>query len=372
MEQGERSVEAMVERFSRYRGKRVLVTGHTGFKGGWLSLWLEQLGAEVHGLALDPVTTPDLYRFLKPVFSSDLRCDIRDSGAVKRCVSEVRPEVVFHLAAQPIVLESYRNPIETLEVNVMGTAYLLQAIRELEYPCDVVVVTSDKCYHNQEWEFSYREVDPLGGKDVYSASKAAAEVITSALEFSFFRKSEGLGNVATARGGNVIGGGDFSENRIVPDAMKAFSKGEVLGIRNPGATRPWQHVLDCLSGYLTLADWLATSEAENSEFRAFNFGPTAGSHRSVGDLVREVGKFWDGEWRDDSRPDMPHEAGRLAVSIDRAATILDWKPTLSFSEAVEATVVWYRRFYEGPEDQGILSLMREQIKDYMDRFERDV
>jgi len=309
---------------------------------------------------LDPPTDPNLFAVVADGLDGDFRCDVRDLGGLRRVVNEIQPDFVFHLAAQPLVLDSYRNPLDTLTTNVVGTANLLECLRDVDQPCACVVVTSDKCYANQEWEFAYRECDPLGGKDVYSASKAAAEIMTAAWERSFFQS--GPVRIATARGGNVIGGGDFAPNRIVPDAMKAFSEGEALSVRSPAATRPWQHVLDCLGGYLALGQWLAGPSAVPSPHRSFNFGPDPGSLRSVRDLLGEIQKHWPGEWVDASLPDQPHEAGRLAVAIDRAAAVLGWKPSWHFSEAVENTVAWYRLFYGGAGRDELKGAMLQQMK----------
>lgn len=347
---------------SVFQGKSVLITGHTGFKGSWLGFWLNRLGASVHGLSLDPPTEENLFNIVCSSFATDNRIDIRDAGKVARLVERVQPEFVFHLAAQPIVKESYRTPVETMSTNVMGTAHLLEAIRRWDGSCHVVVVTSDKCYANKEWEFAYREEDPLGGHDVYSASKAAAEIVVGAWEQSFFSQ-EVSQNVATARGGNVIGGGDFAADRIVPDAMKAFASNQPLDVRSPGSVRPWQHVLDCLSGYLELATWLASEEGSKSRLRCFNFGPVSSQQFSVRDLLDEVMKHWNGEVLSNERNGKDHhEAGRLAVSIDRASCVLGWNPALSFPEAVDYTVQWYRAYFEGQEKGEIRNLMASQIE----------
>lgn len=347
---------------SSFRGKSVLITGHTGFKGAWLGFWLNRLGATVHGLSLDPPTEVNLFEIVGKSFETDSRIDIRDPREVADLVKRVQPQFLFHLAAQPIVKESYRTPLETMSTNVMGTAHLLEAVRRLDAACHVIVVTSDKCYANKEWEFAYREEDPLGGHDVYSASKAAAEIVVGAWERSFFSQKLDQ-NVASARGGNVIGGGDFAADRILPDAMKAFAGGRALEVRSPGSIRPWQHVLDCLSGYLELAAWLATEEGSNSDLRCFNFGPVSSLQYSVGDLLEEIKKHWHGEvllQTEDAR--VHHEAGRLAVSIDRAACVLGWMPSFTFQEAVDFTVQWYREYFGRGDHEGIRSLMASQVE----------
>jgi len=347
---------------SVFQGKSVLITGHTGFKGGWLGFWLNRLGASVHGLSLDPPTKENLFEIVGSSFATDNRIDIRNPEEVARLVERVQPEFVFHLAAQPIVKESYRSPVDTMSTNVIGTAHLLEAVRSLDGACHVVVVTSDKCYANKEWEFAYREEDPLGGHDVYSASKAAAEIVVGAWERSFFSQDASQ-NVATARGGNVIGGGDFAADRIVPDAMKAFASNQPLEVRSPASIRPWQHVLDCLSGYLELATWLASEVGSESRLRCFNFGPVSSLQFSVRDLLDEVTKHWRGEVLSNERNGGGHhEAGRLAVSIDRASCVLGWKPALAFPEAVDFAVQWYRAYFGGQEKDEIRNLMISQIE----------
>lgn len=349
-----------------FSGKRVLVTGHTGFKGAWLSHWLARLGAEVSGFALDPDPAHEtLFDIVREggafVDGGDHRGDLLDAAAVNDSVGGARPDFVFHLAAQSLVRRSYANPVETLAVNVVGTARLLEAVREKAPEAVVVVVTSDKCYENREWSYAYRETDVLGGHDVYSASKAATELIAAAWRRSFFG---GSGRIATARAGNVIGGGDFAEDRIVPDLVRTLQAGDVLGVRSPGATRPWQHVLDCLSGYLWLARWLAHDPP--TEDRAFNFGPVAESERSVADLVEECLRHWPGRWEDLSAKEKPHEANRLAVSIDRARSILGWRSTWDFGRAVGEAMAWYRTHAGGAEPQALRALMDRQIAEFAD------
>ena len=346
-----------------YRGKTVLVTGHSGFKGSWLALWLSELGARVAGCSLDP-PEDSLFPIVAPAVGEDFRGDIRDAEALTDLVQRVEPDFVFHLAAQPLVLESYRAPLDSLTVNVLGTAHLLEALRGLDHPCHCVVVTSDKCYLNREWEFAYRETDLLGGHDVYSASKAAAEIVAAAWEKSFFREL-GRGHVATARGGNVIGGGDFAENRLVPDCMRALAEDRPIEVRRPDSVRPWQHVLDCLSGYLRLGEWLASGDAADHEsMRSFNFGPPPEAQRPVRELVEEILRCWPGQWSDASDPNAPHEAGRLAVSIERAGSILGWRPTWSFAETVHRTVDYYRAHYDGASREELANRLREQIAQF--------
>ena len=327
-----------------WNGRRVLLTGHTGFKGSWLALWLLELGAKVTGLALPTESNLNLFSQLK---LEDKLChregDIRDAELVKDVVLETQPEVVLHLAAQPLVRFSYQEPVATWSTNVMGTIHVLEALRLLSQPCSAVLITTDKVYRNNEWVYGYRESDPLGGHDPYSSSKAAAEIAISSWRSSF------CGNlpyqtpylrVASARAGNVIGGGDWAHDRIVPDAMRALSRNKTIAVRNPNATRPWQHVLEPLGGYLCLAE--ALSDSADQE-KAFNFGPPLEANRPVRDLVEEALKHWSGTWEDHSQPNAPHEANLLNLVIDRAHHELGWKPRWNFSTTVERTVNWYRR-----------------------------
>jgi CDP-glucose 4,6-dehydratase len=323
-----------------WQGRRVLVTGHTGFKGAWLSLWLADAGARVTGIALEPDTEPSLFNQLGLAPDIDHRIlDIRDAEGVARAIAETAPDVVLHLAAQSLVLRGYREPVDTWTVNVMGTIHLLEALRRLEKPCAAVIVTTDKVYENRNWEFGYRENDPLGGHDSYSASKAAAEIAVSCWRRSFLN-GDGV-RVASARAGNVIGGGDWSENRIVPDIVRALSAGRPVEVRNRGATRPWQHVLEPLGGYLHLARQLL--ESEDTRYQdAFNFGPDAEASRTVGELVAECLKHWPGSAIDLSLRNAPHEAGRLSLVVERARERLGWRPRWSFGRGVAETIAWYK------------------------------
>jgi CDP-glucose 4,6-dehydratase len=331
-----------------YRGRRVLVTGHTGFKGAWLTEWLLALGAKVSGIALAPNTDPSLFQQLGLETRLDHHIqDIRQPGAIATILRDFRPDFVFHLAAQPLVRLSYEQPVETWETNVLGVIHLLEALRSLDHPCAAVFVTTDKCYENREWLYAYREADPLGGHDPYSSSKAGAEIAITAWRRSFFPESSPV-KIATARAGNVIGGGDWALDRIVPDAMRALARGETIPVRNKTATRPWQHVLEPLGGYLWLAARMAEpalagpSAPEPIRFRdAFNFGPRLESNRTVAELVIEILKYRPGQWEDRSDPKAPHEAGLLNLSIEKAFHLLKWRPVWDFEETVARTVDWY-------------------------------
>jgi CDP-glucose 4,6-dehydratase len=325
-----------------YAGKRALVTGHTGFKGGWLSLWLTRLGAKVGGISLETPTNPNFYETIRPgVFGWELECDVCDLKALNAAIKQWKPDIIFHMAAQSLVRRSYANPVETFETNALGTAHLLEAVRSNKLPCPVVVITTDKCYENRGEENGYRETDPLGGHDVYSMSKAAAELIVQSWRKSFFQPNPKLGNIASVRAGNVIGGGDYAEDRIVPDCIRALQAGRPIPVRNPSATRPWQHVLDCLSGYLWLGACLSGAEKQTLLASAFNFGPGANSNLPVRKLVDEILKIWPGRWEQTGQTDAPHEAGKLNLDITKAAELLHWFPIWSFAEAIQKTVVWY-------------------------------
>lgn len=338
-----------------YRGRRIFVTGHTGFKGSWLTEWLLKLGAQVTGYALPPPTNPALFEQLGLSARIEHRIgDVRDLEALSRAMREAKPEFVFHLAAQPLVRASYVQPVETFATNVMGTVNVMEAARGLGHPCRLVVVTTDKCYENREWLHSYREEDSVGGWDPYSASKGAAEIAASAYRRSYFNSPASLVRLATARAGNVIGGGDWAQDRIVPDCIRALRVGAAIPVRNRVATRPWQHVLEPLSGYLWLGAALdAATELPGVNFppetyaTAFNFGPTLASNRTVRDLVEEVVKTWPGCWEDRSDPHAPHEAKLLNLAIDKAQHLLSWAPVWSFEQTVRQTVEWYRQVDAG-------------------------
>jgi len=332
-----------------FRDKRVLLTGHTGFKGSWLAEWLLLLGARVTGYSLPPPTSPALFEQLGHATRLDhVIGDVRDLAALRDVVDRVKPDFVFHLAAQSLVRLSYSLPVETYSANVMGTVNVLEAVRLAGRRCVVVVVTTDKCYENREWVHSYREEDPMGGHDPYSSSKGAAELVVSAYRQSYFSHSDSLVRLASARAGNVIGGGDWALDRIVPDCIRSLARGDVVPVRNKIATRPWQHVLEPLSGYLWLGALLANPTLIPGRIPtvfqgAYNFGPPPDSNRTVADLVTEVLKHWPGEWRDQSDPKAVHEATLLNLSTDKAFHFLKWKPVWSFAETIAQTVSWYRK-----------------------------
>ena len=357
-----------------YAGKRVLVTGHTGFKGAWLCEWLLALGAEVHGLALPP-GEPSLFAALDLARRMKHRvADIRDESALYAALDEIRPEFIFHLAAQSLVRMSYREPLATFATNTLGTANLLEAARDLNLPCSVVVVTTDKCYENDGRPRRFREGDPLGGHDPYSASKAAAELVVGAYRDSFFRDEDSPVAVASARAGNVIGGGDWAEDRLVPDCMRALSAGNPIPVRNPDFTRPWQHVLEPLGGYLLLGVKLeaaraAQASAELARYaQAFNFGPESEANRSVRDLVEEILREWPGRWEQITMQKHLPEAPLLALDITRAREVLGWQPLWDFPTATAQTVAWYRRYYGVAADHrpgSMREFTREQIQEYI-------
>ena len=352
---------------SHYKGKKVILTGHTGFKGSWMAEWLLLLGAEVHGYALDPLPEAVFYDQLglSERLASDTRGDLRDYETLKNLLQEVDPDFIFHLAAQPLVRLSYEIPVETFEVNVMGSINLMEAVRESGISCNVVMITTDKCYENKEWLHSYRENDSMGGYDPYSASKGAAEIAISSYRRSFFSSDESGVKVVSARAGNVIGGGDWAIDRIVPDCIRALDKNEHIPVRNKIATRPWQHVLEPISGYL----WLGTvidnpallrRDSVKEHLGGFNFGPSLSSNRTVEELVVEILKHCPGNWEDCSDPNALHEASKLNLAIDKAFHLLEWRPVWDFSITIEKTVSWYRE----AEQTGYQNYTQLQIKNY--------
>lgn len=351
-------MEDVVNFRQAFEGKRIWLSGHTGFKGSWLSEWLLQLGAVVHGYSLAPDTTPALFDQLglQERLEHEV-ADIRDAVVVRKSIQQFQPDFVIHMAAQPLVRRSYTIPVETYETNVMGTINVLEALRGFSHPCAVVIVTTDKVYQNHESGRAYEETDSLGGHDPYSSSKAMAEIATSAYRDSFFQNHHV--KVASARAGNVIGGGDWAEDRIVPDAMRALDMGQTIAVRNPYAVRPWQHVLEPLGGYLTLVARLAGDPAAAMPF---NFGPGPESNRTVEDLVAELLKHREGSWRDASDHKAPHEATLLNLSIARSERILNWRPKWGFEQTLEKTAVWYRDVHENKSPP--LDITRRQIAEY--------
>jgi CDP-glucose 4,6-dehydratase len=345
-----------------WQGKRVLLTGHTGFKGSWLSAWLARMGARVCGIALPPQSLRSLFELasVAELLEASAFADICDTAAVTNLMSSFRPEVVFHLAAQPLVRLSYAQPLETYRVNVMGTATVLDAVRNTDSCRVVVVVTSDKCYENSEWSWGYRECDPLGGRDPYSSSKGCAELVTAAYRRSFFSSDQRQTAVASVRAGNVIGGGDFSMDRLVPDVMTALLSESPLRVRNPDALRPWQHVLDPLAGYLLLAEKMWRSPDKYSQ--TWNFGPSQEDSRSVRWLVERICVLWGKEplWEADSKP-APHEAHLLTLDSSKARAVLGWHPRWTLDEALRAVVDWYRSY----EQKGnVRDVLLKQISAY--------
>ena len=356
--------------FSIYRNKRVLITGHTGLKGSWLAVWLHALGAKVYGYSLPAPTKPSLYALagIRDLLSGEKIADIRDRRAMAVVVRAWKPDVVFHLAAQPIVRESYKIPYETFEVNVLGTASVLDAVRAAGRPCAVVCITTDKCYENRERPAGYKETDPFGGYDPYSASKGAAEILIASYRRSFFNPDaihvHGV-QLASARAGNVIGGGDWAKDRILPDLVRALSAGRPAPVRNPEAVRPWQHVLEPLSGYLTLgAKMLASPSAKWCA--GWNFGPERSGEDSVGHVADLAVKYWGaaGRWVFVGKPGAPHEAGLLRLNIAKAKTNLGWKPRWDLETAVAKTIAWYQLERRFRPLAPALGLVESQIDEY--------
>ncbi len=339
---------------STWRGKRVFLTGHTGFKGGWLALWLASKGAVVRGYSLDPYTTPNLFDAAKlGGLIEDIRGDIRDAAKLDAAMTAFAPDVVFHMAAQPLVRYSYQDPIGTFETNVIGTARVLDAVRRTPSVRAVVSITTDKCYENKEWLWGYRETDPLGGYDPYSSSKACAEIVSAAFRQSYFATGTADGHncgIATARAGNVIGGGDWSTDRLIPDLVRGFVEGKPALIRRPNAIRPWQHVLEPLQGYLLLAEHLLTNDRRYAT--AFNFGPSDDDAQPVGWIVEKMVGFWGdkAKWTLDPEPSV-HEAGYLKLDASRARAELAWHPRLRLETALQWLVEWYKAHAAGEDMQ---------------------
>jgi CDP-glucose 4,6-dehydratase len=348
-----------------YAGQRVLVTGHTGFKGGWLSLWLKQMGAAVSGYSLAPIGTPNLFDLahVGEGIQSHIG-DIRDVAQLLAVVEQVQPTLVFHLAAQPLVRLSYADPVGTFATNVMGTVHILEAVRHVRSVRGVVVVTSDKCYDNKEWVWGYRENEAMGGADPYSCSKGCAELVTAAYRRSFTGPASLL-SIASGRAGNVFGGGDWSDDRLIPDIAKAVINGLPVIIRNPAAVRPWQHVLEPLSGYLLLGQRLVTGEPVWAD--GWNFGPDPTADLTVGELAETVLQRWGkGSLEIQHDPHAPHEANLLRLDSSKARKLLKWRPVLSLGEAIAWTVDWYRAFESSPQLMG--KITESQIEQYLERL----
>ncbi len=352
---------------STFKNKKVLVTGNTGFKGAWLSVWLNQLGAQVHGISNGVLTAPSIFESARLASNLEYHeLDVCDLASLSTVIAQIKPDIVFHLAAQALVFEAYDNPTSTLATNVMGTANVLEALRNSNHECLAIMITSDKCYENVEWHWGYRETDQLGGKDPYSASKACAELVIHTYYKSFFSDPDCPLKLVSARAGNVIGGGDWSMHRIIPDCIKAWTQGQSVEIRRPNATRPWQHVLEPLSGYLRAAQVLSQRPELSGE--SFNLGPSANQNHSVLRLLQEMSKHWfDGSEsfepmkvsHDESRP----EAGLLKLSCDKALAYLAWQPTMDFEKTARFTAEWYKEFYN-PKSMDIEALTRRQIHEY--------
>jgi len=343
--------------------KKVLVTGHTGFKGSWLCTWLNELGASVTGVSNEIIGEPSNYSVSKIADLIDSRfIDIKNFDLFKNVVEEVQPDFIFHLAAQALVRPSYEEPLETILTNAIGTTNLLEILRELNPEVTAIFITSDKVYDNVEWIWGYREIDKIGGSDPYSASKGMAELAIKSYFNSFFKSDEFNVRIAVSRAGNVIGGGDWARDRIVPDCFRSWSQNEVVEIRNPNSTRPWQHVLEPLSGYLSLAENLYNDKKFHGE--VYNFGPAAEQNYSVKELIAVMEKTWGRtKWKDVSNNNHFHEAGLLKLNCDKALSELHWRPVLCFNETVTMTVEWYKEFYENKVNNMSLFSV-EQINSY--------
>jgi CDP-glucose 4,6-dehydratase len=349
-----------------FDGKVVLITGHTGFKGSWLTTWLLKLGASVVGFSDRVPTNPSIFEtlHLQDKINHNFG-DIRDFNKVKSLISDIKPDFVFHLAAQSLVSVSIADPIDTISTNVIGTSNLLQSVREINHHCAVVVVTSDKCYENNEWVWGYRETDAMGGKDIYSASKGAAEIIFKSFFRTYFNTSNGTVKLATGRAGNVIGGGDWSKDRIIVDCIREWTNGKPVQIRSPNSTRPWQHVLEPLSGYLSLASSLYENGKSNGE--SFNFGPKSEQNRTVLELIQDLSKGWGFTDQDKpfilSQSEFHSEAILLKLNCDKALSELKWESNLDYIQCVDFVVDWYKNYYFGNKDS-LYDFTLNQIQEY--------
>ena len=360
---------------SFWQNRKVLITGHSGFKGSWLSFWLKTLGAKVYGISLAPNTTPALFNQLNLIGSLDESyfIDIRNNLELNKIIFKLRPEVVFHLAAQPLVLEGYKNPLMTWETNLMGSLNLLNSLTNLRTKLSLVMITTDKVYKNKEWLYGYREQDELGGYDPYSASKAACEIAIDSWRLSYCEpknNEENLLSIASARSGNVIGGGDWSKDRIIPDAIRSLNKNTEIILRNPNSTRPWQHVLDPLSGYILLAEKLYKYSQENNNdlknkfATSYNFGPSIESNKKVIELVEEISKYWSGLKVTNTIDKNFHEANRLNLQTDKSFHYLQWRPKWDFENSVKRTIEWYKKIQKSNITAREVCLF--DIEEYMD------
>lgn len=351
-----------------FDGKKVIVTGNTGFKGSWLTIWLTMLGAKVTGISKDVPTEPSLFNNLGLSEKIDHHfANICDGAQMKKIIGDIQPDFLFHLAAQPIVSTSYDDPVDTFQTNVIGTANILEALRFVTSPCVAVMITSDKCYDNVEWVWGYREHDALGGKDPYSASKGAAELVIKTYFHSYFNKPDSPVKITAVRAGNVIGGGDWALNRIVPDCVRAWSDNKPVTIRSPNSTRPWQHVLEPLSGYLRAAQCLFQQQP-GLHGEPFNFGPNADQNHTVLELLKAISTHWQFEEANDhfsiENLHRFHEAGLLKLNCDKALFHLQWKPVLEFPQTAEFTGSWYNAFYND-KSRDMFSFTVQQIKEYV-------
>jgi len=346
-----------------WQGKKVLITGCTGFKGSWLTIWLNMLGAEIYGYSLTPPTNPSMWKDmgLETLLAKMCYADIRDYGKLKDFIAETQPEIIIHMAAQPLVRYSYIYPRETYEVNVMGTVNLLDAVRETGSGKAVVNVTTDKCYENKEWVWAYRENEPMGGYDPYSNSKGCSELATSAYITSYFSAPDSKIIVASGRAGNVIGGGDWAEDRLIPDIIRSFSQNQEVFIRNPSSVRPWQHVLEPLSGYLTLAEKLYTDGQIYSG--GWNFGPLDSDTKTVEQIVEQMCRVWGSgaKWIKDAQKH-PHEANLLRLDCSKSRALLGWHPVWDSETTLNKLTIWYKSYFK---NQDMLKITRQQIMEYM-------
>ncbi len=355
----------MKKLINTYKDKKVVVTGHSGFKGSWLSIWLHLLGAEVLGISDKIISKPSHYSSaqLEKIIKTSW-IDITDTNRIVKTISKFNPDIIFHLAAQPLVYSSFQNPVDTYKINSIGTTNILESIRCLQKRVVGVMITSDKVYENFEWTWGYRENDIIGGKDPYSASKGMAELAIKGYVDSFFNSSGNNKIIGVARAGNVIGGGDWAANRIVPDCVKAWSKGNVVNIRNPNSTRPWQHVLEPLSGYLSLGRFLSKKKSQDGT--AYNFGPHADQDNSVANLINEMSKNWKNvKWKNTFvKKSNIKESGLLKLNCDKSLSALNWKPVLSFEETVSMTTKWYKNYYDN-KSKTTLEFSKLQLEEYI-------